>query len=382
MGYSFRNSSSESSVFCGPKRVWLSLSRVRFMDRHIADSHQYLEVRFRTGKKEHKRGPLALFEDPVVHESIMVMNAVTVDAFEVIIVYTEDENGHVKRNMVSGPTVFVPAVNQWLHVFRWHGSQPGGDEYTKVPGALVFTKLRTIADQFYFNALGVRTADDASLTVKVMIFYKIENLELMLNSTHDPVGDFINAILADLMNWGAAHTMERFIQEVFQLSDLVSYPVLCSRAEAVGFKVGKVVYRGYTASGALQSLSDQAIKTRTELKLRQEEVEQREKMRDKEVAGANKRGSAEREEEAARQRHRLLLEAETHKEALRKQEESAKADLESKKAADAAKLAHLEGLKTLGVDLTRLLVAGEEKAPDKVLRVVGAHEGFNFHTNI
>lgn len=29
-----------------------------------------------------------MFEDPVVHESINVMNAVTVDAFEVIVVYT------------------------------------------------------------------------------------------------------------------------------------------------------------------------------------------------------------------------------------------------------------------------------------------------------
>ena len=38
---------------------------------------------------------------------------------------------------------------------------------------------------------GVRTADDASLTVKVMVFFQITNLELMLNSTHDPIGDFI-----------------------------------------------------------------------------------------------------------------------------------------------------------------------------------------------
>ncbi len=52
---------------------------------------------------------------------------------------------------MAGPTVFVPTVNQWLHVFKWHGS-PGGDLYTKIPGSLVFTKLRTIPDQFYYNA--------------------------------------------------------------------------------------------------------------------------------------------------------------------------------------------------------------------------------------
>lgn len=38
----------------------------------------------------------------------------------------------------------------------------------------------------------------------------------------------------------------------------------------------QVVYRGYQASSQLQNLCDQAIKTRTELKLKQEEQEQRE----------------------------------------------------------------------------------------------------------
>lgn len=58
----------------------------------------------------------------------------------------------MKRSIVHGPTVFIPEVTQWLHVFRWHGSPAGGDQGAKVPGALVFTKLRTIPDQFYCNA--------------------------------------------------------------------------------------------------------------------------------------------------------------------------------------------------------------------------------------
>lgn len=66
--------------------------------------------------------------------------------------HSEDERGNVKRDVVHGPTVFIPDVNQWLHVFRWHGSK-GDDQYTKIPGVLVFTKLRTIPDQFYYNAL-------------------------------------------------------------------------------------------------------------------------------------------------------------------------------------------------------------------------------------
>lgn len=67
-------------------------------------------------------------------------------------VHSEDVQGNVKRSIVHGPTVFIPEVTQWLHVFRWHGSPAGGDQGAKVPGALVFTKLRTIPDQFYYNA--------------------------------------------------------------------------------------------------------------------------------------------------------------------------------------------------------------------------------------
>ncbi len=75
-------------VLLGPQRKWFFFSRICFQDRMVADSHQYLEVKYRNGKKENIRGPKALFEDPVIHESINVMNAVTVDAFEVIVVYS------------------------------------------------------------------------------------------------------------------------------------------------------------------------------------------------------------------------------------------------------------------------------------------------------
>ena len=34
----------------------------------------------------------------------------------------------------------------------------------------------------------VRTSDDAVLTVKIMLFFELADLEKMLNSTHDPIG--------------------------------------------------------------------------------------------------------------------------------------------------------------------------------------------------
>mmetsp|Transcript_7300 Transcript_7300/g.18091 ORF Transcript_7300/g.18091 Transcript_7300/m.18091 type:complete len:441 (-) Transcript_7300:398-1720(-) len=402
-------------VVQGPQREWMCWSRYVFMDRHYADPHQYLVVKYRDGKKDHVRGPVALFADPVKHARVEVHDAVTVDAFEVIVVYTEDATGRVKRDIVHGPTIFIPAVNQWLHVFKWHGSN-GGDQYTKVPGALVFTKLRTIADQFYYNAVGVRTADDASLTIKVMVFFALDNLEAMLNSTHDPIGDFINALLADVMNFGSRHTYESFIGAAQQLSELASFPVLTQRAAAIGYKVSKVVYRGYTASSALQDLCDRAIRTRTELRLKQEEQEQAQRLRDMDLRSSLARGEDERAQEAARQAHRAKMEQADQAALIARQAEAARAEVERERGqweaalaqeqarfraqmeqaaqreaaeqaardqAAAGQLTFLKGLAGLGVDVTRYLVAAADagRQPDRVLKVVGLPEGGALHVN-
>ena len=42
------------------------------------------------------------------------------------------------------------------------------------------------------------------------------------------------------MNFGSHHTYEQFIQNASHLSELETFPVLCSRATAVGFTIGKV----------------------------------------------------------------------------------------------------------------------------------------------
>lgn len=99
------------------------------------------------------------------------------------------------------------------------------------------------------------------------------------------------------------------------------------------------------------------------------------------------------------QEHRLQLEAERHREALRiaevdhaealrHEQERQRAELAAKVAADESRLAFLSGLNSLGVNLTEYLVACAETRPDKVLKVTGPSAsaagagGFNIHTNI
>ena len=100
------------------------------------------------------------------------------------------------------------------------GSKTGYVGDTKRPHAVKFEKLRSMPDQMYYSVKDVRTKDDAQITVHLMLFYELASIEKMLDSTNDPIGDFINAASADVMTFGAAHTYESFLQETSTLPGL------------------------------------------------------------------------------------------------------------------------------------------------------------------
>lgn len=104
-------------------------------------------VKYQDGKTEHKRGPIALFEDPVVHVSVHLEEALKLESFEAIVVYKEkQDNKQVERKIVRGPMLFIPEPNEWTHQFCWHGTD--SEDKTKViPAANKFVKLKLIAEQ-------------------------------------------------------------------------------------------------------------------------------------------------------------------------------------------------------------------------------------------
>ena len=59
-----------------------------------------------------------------------------------------------------------------------------------------------------------------------------------------------------------------------QLNQLDAYPQLLARAETVGYRINKVVFRGYQASEKLQLMNDNAIERRTKLRLEDESERQ------------------------------------------------------------------------------------------------------------
>lgn len=363
----------------GPRRLLLWRQTVQPLARCTAAADQYLVVDFQDGHSEHVRGPAAVWFDPVNHKEIRTEQALPVDSNEAIVVYRR-AGEKVDRRVVRGPAMYVPTEDEWLHHFRWHGADPR-DARRKIPEALKFVKLRVIPDQMYFDVESVRTADDALLVVKLMVFFELADIETMLDQTHDPIADFINAVTADVIAFVGAATFEAFKQKTGQLNDLATYANLVRRAERIGYKINKVVYRGYTASDKLQVMHDSAIETRTGLKLEAETEEQAQVLADLKLEREAGRAAKQREVERLQAEHKVRLERMAHEEALRSraadQEQEAKAhremnavEVEHMRAADGQRAEFLKTLQGMQVDLTRYLVA-QYQNPDRLIRIDG-----------
>ena len=208
--------SGQRTIVEGPKRLATWRKRVELMETFVAGPTQYLVIQYRDGRIEHRRGPAVFWMDRVEHLKVSVADAIPLDANEAVVVYRQ-QGEKVDRRVVRGPELFVPQAQEWLHEFRWHGADKR-DERRKVPDGLVFTKLRVIPDQLYFDVQSVRTADDALVVVKLMIFFELMEIEVMLDQTHDVVGDFINAVTADVIDFAGKLTFDQFKEKTDQLN--------------------------------------------------------------------------------------------------------------------------------------------------------------------
>jgi len=377
--------------------------------------------------------------DPCVHMSITTHEAWKLSANEVLVVYREqpvegelpmvangvptatatavkpiDDTdvkisavgvpGSVQRRIVRGPAVFIPGAHEWVHQFSWHGSiepttgrgsKTGSPGDVKVPHALTFNKLRCMPDQMYVSVKGVRTTDDAQVTVHLMIFYELKDIETMLDATNDPIGDFINATSADVMTFGAANTYESLLLNTTQLSDLNTFPILSNRMQQTGFELLKCVYRGCSASETLQNMHDQAISKRTKLKLEADTRAMEQEQTAIELQCKQERSKGEMELEAAERTHkndlldlaaaqaRAARDAD-HEQLVRHEREKAKVAIEAEKAKNDEALRFNETLKSLGVDLTQYLCVKEQRPPDHHIKLDGTSSaaGANLHLNM
>lgn len=371
----------QMKVIAGPARVWRWGKRLRPMAHYVAHPGDFLIVRYRDGRQEHIPGPAHVWFDPREHMAITKEEALPISAKEAVVVYSEDEeSGEVTRNLVYGPATFVPKPGQWLHTFSWHGAAPGVEGYRKVPNALIFQKLWLMPDQMYHDVTDVRTSDDALLTIRLMMFFELRDIERMLVTTHDPIGDFINAATADIIEFVSRHSFESLKSHTEKLNDIDTYKQLKVRATQCGYSIDKVVYRGYGAPQSLQHMHDQAIESRTRLQLQRATEEQAQELEDFKLERSIGRDGRTREEARERLEHDLLIEQRRRQADLEAERErrdfarsQAQADLDQAHAKRQAQLelerVHLEELARMGVELTPYMTQGRA---DQVIEVRGA----------
>ncbi len=381
------NRRGEVRLVDGPKLLLLWGESVQPLRQFSAAPGEYLVVRFVDGRIEHHAGPVAVWFDPVEHQSIELQQCLAIDSNEAVVVYRRDE-GNVLRRVVHGPALFTPTADEWLHEFRWHGADPKRPD-RKIPRGLQFTKLRVIPDQMYFDVTDVRTADDALLTVKLMVFFELTDIERMLDQTHDPVADFINALSADVIDFVAGLSFEQFKEKTELLNDLATYGQIVQRAERIGYRINKVVYRGYHANENLQAMHDHAIEARTKLRLEAETERQAQQLEDMKLKCEAERAEQRHVMEKADTEHRNRLAEMQHAEELRQEKLQLEADLdaqqqrgalelEHRRATNAERAAYLGNIREMQVDLTKYLVA-QYQNPDRLIKIASDGAGPQMH---
>merc|ERR1719440_2290261 len=372
----------------GPQliRLWgdTLLQLVQFAALHS----QYLQIQYLDGRSEILPGPAQMFMDRSIHKDIKVKEATTLTDSEVLVVYRDDnvlpsglekrtESGvkqadqSVTRHVIKGPCLYIPKnATEWTQNFVWHGSVSNDPELNgrKVKGAVKFSKLRVCPEQTYFDVEGVRTKDDALVSVKVMMFYRLKDIEVMLKETHDPIADFINSVTSDVIDFVAGKSFEEFKAATDQLNNLSAYQQLTARAKGIGFEVTKVVFRGYGAQPRLQKMHDDAIERRTQLALDRETEEQEQQLKDIRL---------QREEDRQRQQHRMEKEKQVHEMEMQKaaHDQTQKEQLAERQAS----FEHLARLKQdLSMSTEQLasyLLALEQGPPDKLVQIIGKDGG-------
>jgi len=304
----------EVEVVEGPRRV-RTLGSVRQLAKVVASESEYLIVKSGDGSTEVRAGPASAFCHPVNHISLTSHPAVTIGDNELIVVYCKDhseQGGGVKRRLIRGPGLHIPSsVSEWIHEFSWTGPATNSDDINaparKVPHAVKKTKLILIPGKMYFDVESVRTKDNAVITVKLMIFYRLSDVEVMLDNTNDPMADIINSVSADIIEWCAPKEFAQFLQETDRLNTMQPYAQLQSTAKKIGYNIDKVVFRGYTAPTTLQRMHDGAIEKRTALALASETEHQEQGLADFKLQREAERAAQQQALELQRLEHELVL---------------------------------------------------------------------------
>eukprot|EP01126_Amoeba_proteus_P046451 TRINITY_DN5254_c0_g1_i4.p1 TRINITY_DN5254_c0_g1~~TRINITY_DN5254_c0_g1_i4.p1 ORF type:complete len:404 (-),score=95.09 TRINITY_DN5254_c0_g1_i4:111-1322(-) len=398
------NAFGKSSVVEGPAVPFLFLESIELLKQITAYPGQYLIVEHKNGNRTHIPGPATEFFNPVLHKSIAVAKALTIETGQAVVIYKAtkipgEEQARVTTEILYGPATRVLQSNEWLHQFSWQVPVQDNPKLLNRK-MLKFFKLRTVPDQISFTVPNVRTKDDAILQVKLMIFYHLLNVESMMASTHDPCAELINGLTADVVDFASDRSFENFKKDCHLLNKIGTFHQTQLRLSTLGYTISKIVFCGVDEPTALQEMHNSAIETRTSLQLKVETEHQAQDLESYKLAckreriekelDLEKQGLLHQQEMEEKKKNMLFIHTrKEHEQSLKMEMELAemknatlktklKIEEEHERTMNEIASSHYQQLKEIGVDVTAYLVA-KNTSVDKTLRILGSD---NLSTNL
>ena len=186
----------KSRVVEGPLRLRVFCTTIRFLDRFVANTHEYLRIQMRSGEISHVRGPSTMYLNPCVHESVEVLGAEKLADKEAIFVYSSSPSDKTKASMVSrrvvvGPQLFVPEPHEWLHEFAW----------TLEHGRAVTTVVSLRREVLRAAVQSAQTASGDSVSLDLELSYQLvaSKVANVLEQTGDPITELSSALKSDAL---------------------------------------------------------------------------------------------------------------------------------------------------------------------------------------
>ena len=183
------------------------------MQHFVAHPGEFLIVRFRDGRQEHLRPGRALVRPPHPPGGHLRGGAPGRRQGGRRRLQQKEGTSSVQRRIDMARRCSCPGPASGCTPSPGTHRRAARRASQKVPQGLVFQKLWLMPDQMYHDVPDVRTADDAVLTIRLMIFFELLDIATMLETTHDPIGDFVNAATSDVVDFTGQHDFESFKQQ-------------------------------------------------------------------------------------------------------------------------------------------------------------------------
>ena len=369
------NRTGEARFVDGPARPFLYRSTIVYVRQYTASTTTYLVVSYRSGEIKHIMGPTQLWFDPLTMSSVKVMPVVRLNSNEALVMFSspdgEDGAGEdVQRRIIYGPTAMMPAHNEWIETFSWGGE-----------GGATFSRLRLVPEEFSVEIENARTTDDATLKLNFALVFRLVDIERMCDETADPVADVTSAIAADVLAFVSKMSFEEFKAFTENLNNTDSFPNLVRRAEASGFQIMNIAFRGYSGTSTMQGLQERGFERRKQLELETETESQKQELLAFKQRAELERSNERREMELAEKNHVMELAILEQEKQAKIKATAARIELEARQAEMAAEEEHARNMlalrtdylrtlaSDLSVDLTKVLVAQAAISPDSFIKV-------------